>query len=52
VAANLILLGFAVKKGLLFCDADLMERVITANTPARFLEPNLMAFREGVAAAG
>ena len=52
VAANLILLGFAVKKGLLFCDPDLMERVITANTPARFLEPNLMAFREGVAAAG
>ncbi len=48
VAANLILLGFAVAQGGLFCGADLLEKIITAKTPARFLESNLLAFRLGV----
>jgi len=50
VAANLILLGFAVGKGAFFCGAELLEQVITEKTPALFRESNLRAFRAGVAA--
>jgi indolepyruvate ferredoxin oxidoreductase, beta subunit len=48
VSANLILLGFAVGRGGLFCEAPLMEGIIAAKTPARFVELNLQAFKLGV----
>jgi indolepyruvate ferredoxin oxidoreductase beta subunit len=51
VAANLILLGFTAAKGGLFCEAELLERVIMEKIPARFRETNLKAFHRGVAAA-
>jgi indolepyruvate ferredoxin oxidoreductase, beta subunit len=51
VAANLILLGYAVGRGALFCDPQLMEEVITAKSLARFRESNLRAFGAGVEAA-
>ena len=51
VVANLILLGYAAAKGGLFCDPELLERVIQGKTPPRFLESNLKAFRLGVTAA-
>jgi indolepyruvate ferredoxin oxidoreductase beta subunit len=52
VAANLILLGFAVAQGGFFCGVELMERLIAEKIPARFRDTNLAAFRLGVAAAG
>jgi indolepyruvate ferredoxin oxidoreductase beta subunit len=51
VVANLILLGFAVAQGGLFCTPELMAQVITDRTPARFLASNLKAFDTGVEAA-
>lgn len=51
VAANLILLGYAAAKGTLFCGRKLLERVIREQTPERFREINLKAWRTGVAAA-
>ena len=51
VAANLILLGYAAGKQALFCGPDLLEQVIQDQTPARFREINLTAWRTGVAAA-
>jgi indolepyruvate ferredoxin oxidoreductase beta subunit len=51
VAANLILLGYAVGKQGLFCGPDLMEQVIREQTPERFRDINLKAFRLGAAAA-
>ncbi len=51
VVANLILLGFAVGQGGLFCSHELMEQVITDRTPARFLASNLEAWRAGVKAS-
>ncbi|OGP75498.1 MAG: pyruvate ferredoxin oxidoreductase [Deltaproteobacteria bacterium RBG_13_58_19] len=51
VTANLILLGYAVGQGALFCGPDLLEQVITAKTPARFREANLQAFRVGLETA-
>jgi len=51
VAANLILLGFAAAKGGLFCDMELLNRVILETVPPRFRDTNLQAFRLGVAAA-
>lgn len=48
VIANLILLGYAAGLGALFCGPDLLEKVIVAKTPARFLDLNLQAFRLGV----
>lgn len=48
VAANLILLGFAAGQEGLFCGPGLLEQIITALIPARFLELNLSAFRLGV----
>ena len=51
VVANLILLGYAVGRGALFCDPELMEKVITDWSPARFRESNFRAFGAGVEAA-
>jgi indolepyruvate ferredoxin oxidoreductase beta subunit len=51
VAANLVLLGYAAARGALFCDSRLLEKVVAAKTPPRFLESNLKAFRLGVEAA-
>ncbi len=51
VAANLILLGYAVGKQGLFCCAELVEQVIREQTPERFRDINLKAFRVGAAAA-
>ena len=51
VAANLILLGFAAARGVLFGDAGLLEEVIAAKTQARFRELNLRAYRLGLDAA-
>jgi indolepyruvate ferredoxin oxidoreductase, beta subunit len=50
-AANLVLLGCAVAKGLLFAGADHFERVIRETTPAKYLDGNLAAFRAGLEAA-
>jgi indolepyruvate ferredoxin oxidoreductase beta subunit len=52
VTANLVLLGFAVGQGGLFCGPELMEGVIRDQTPARFRDVNLQAFRAGASAAG
>jgi hypothetical protein len=52
VAANLILLGFAVGKGGLFAGPDLLVDVVTAKTPERLRDTSLRAFRVGLAAAG
>ena len=51
VAANLILLGFAAGKRLLFCEADLLEEIIRQKSPERFREGNLQAFTGGLQAA-
>jgi indolepyruvate ferredoxin oxidoreductase, beta subunit len=51
VVANLILLGYAVGQGALFCDPQLMEAVIRDKSPARFRESNLKALGAGVEAA-
>jgi indolepyruvate ferredoxin oxidoreductase beta subunit len=51
VSANLVLLGYTAARGGLFCDSRLLEKIIEARTPARFLESNLKAFRLGVEAA-
>ena len=51
VTVNLILLGYAVGQGALFCGADLLEQVITAITPTRFWEANLKALQAGLEAA-
>lgn len=51
VTANLILLGFAAGKRLLFCQADLLEEIIRDKSPERFRGGNLRAFGEGLKAA-
>jgi indolepyruvate ferredoxin oxidoreductase beta subunit len=51
VTANLVLLGYAVGQGGLFCGGDLLEQVIREKTPARFLDSNLRAFESGLDAA-
>jgi indolepyruvate ferredoxin oxidoreductase beta subunit len=51
VSANLILLGFASARGGLFCDPELLQQVIAAQSPPRFREVNLQAFGMGVEAA-
>ena len=48
VAGNLILLGFAAGKSLLFCRDDLLEEIIREKSPERFREENLKALREGI----
>lgn len=48
VIANLVLLGFAVRRGGLFCDAATVEAVLKRISPARQLEGNLAGFRLGL----
>jgi indolepyruvate ferredoxin oxidoreductase beta subunit len=48
VIANLVLLGFAVRKGGLFCDAETVESVLKRISPARQLHMNLTGFRLGL----
>ncbi len=47
VIANLVLLGFAVRRGGLFCDAATIEAVLRRISPAGQLETNLAGFRMG-----
>ncbi len=49
VLANLILLGFAVRQGALFCTAEDCVAAIRMLTPAKFLAENLEAFQLGLA---
>jgi indolepyruvate ferredoxin oxidoreductase, beta subunit len=44
VIANLVLLGFAVRQGGLFCDAAIVEAVLRRISPAGQLETNLAGF--------
>ncbi len=48
VVANLVLLGFAVREGALFCDASVMEGVIREVSQPRNLEMNLRGFERGL----
>lgn len=48
VIANLVLLGFAVKQGGLFCDPGTIEAVLRRISPARQLDLNLEGFRLGL----
>ncbi|MHB9096356.1 MAG: 2-oxoacid:acceptor oxidoreductase family protein [Syntrophales bacterium] len=48
VIANLVLLGFAVRQGGLFCDAATVEAVLKRISPARQLPLNLEGFRLGL----
>ncbi|MDA8126799.1 MAG: 2-oxoacid:acceptor oxidoreductase family protein [Deltaproteobacteria bacterium] len=47
VIANLVLLGFAVRQGGLFCDAPTIEAVLKRISPAKQLALNLEGFRLG-----
>ena len=47
VLANLVLLGLAVKRQALFCTAEECEEAIRQLAPAKFVEQNIEAFREG-----
>jgi indolepyruvate ferredoxin oxidoreductase beta subunit len=49
VIANLVLLGFAVRQGRLFCDAATCEAVLKRISPEKQLALNLAGFRLGVA---
>jgi indolepyruvate ferredoxin oxidoreductase beta subunit len=51
VTVNLIILGFAAGRGLLFCQNDLLEEIIQEKSPPRFREGNLQAFQAGRRAA-
>jgi indolepyruvate ferredoxin oxidoreductase beta subunit len=48
VLANLVLLGFAVKHGALFCNAEECEAAIRTLAPAKFVKQNLEAFALGL----
>jgi indolepyruvate ferredoxin oxidoreductase beta subunit len=50
VIANLILLGFVLFHGTLFCDTPLVESVIEKISPPRFREMNLKALKAGLSA--
>jgi len=47
VIANLVLLGFAVRQGGLFCNGATVEAVLKRISPAGQLETNLAGFRLG-----
>ena len=51
VTVNLIILGFAAGRSLLFCQNDLLEEIIREKSPPRFQEGNLKAFQAGKNAA-
>jgi indolepyruvate ferredoxin oxidoreductase beta subunit len=48
VVANLVLLGFAVRQGKLFCDAGTVEAVLKRISPEKQLALNLEGFRLGL----
>jgi len=48
--ANLVLLGFALNHGTLFCDTTLVESVTEKLSPPRFREINLKALKAGFSA--
>jgi indolepyruvate ferredoxin oxidoreductase beta subunit len=48
VVANLVLLGYAVQRGNLFCDAELMAQVIKRISQPKQLDLNLKGFRLGL----
>ena len=50
VIANLILLGFVLFHGKLFCNTPLVESVIEKISPPRFREINLKALKAGLSA--
>jgi len=49
LATNLVLLGFAVRKGALFCDETVMRRVIKQASRPSQIELNLRGFEKGLA---
>lgn len=49
VLSNLVLLGFAVKQGALFCTAIECEKAIRQLAPEKFIVQNLTAFQQGMA---
>lgn len=49
VLSNLVLLGFAVKQGALFCTASECEAAIRQLAPQKFVAQNLAAFEQGMA---
>ncbi|MFZ2089093.1 MAG: 2-oxoacid:acceptor oxidoreductase family protein [Desulfobaccales bacterium] len=51
VAANLIVLGFAAGRNLLFCRDAMLEEIIREKSPPRFCETNVQAFLTGIKAA-
>jgi indolepyruvate ferredoxin oxidoreductase beta subunit len=48
VIANLVLLGFAVRQGGLFCDTVTVEAVLKRISPDKQFETNLAGFRLGM----
>jgi indolepyruvate ferredoxin oxidoreductase, beta subunit len=48
VVANLVLLGYAARAGILFCTAEQMEKVIKRISQPRQMELNLQGFRLGL----
>ncbi|MCP4756074.1 MAG: pyruvate ferredoxin oxidoreductase [Proteobacteria bacterium] len=52
VLANLVLLGFAINSGGLFCDKAEVEQAIKRTTKDRLVEPNLAVFRKGTTFQG
>jgi indolepyruvate ferredoxin oxidoreductase beta subunit len=48
VIANLVLLGFAIRQGGLFCDAATIEAVLKRISPAKQLALNLEGFQLGL----
>lgn len=48
VVANLVLLGFALTEGLLFCDAAAVDAVIRRISPPRQLDMNLKGLQSGL----
>lgn len=48
VITNLVLLGFAIQKEALFCDASVMETVIRKVSQPRHLDMNLRGFEKGL----
>ncbi len=48
VSTNLVLLGYAIKNSVLFCDADTMEKVILKFSKGKKSDLNLLAFHKGL----
>ena len=50
-AANLVLLGYAAGKGVLFAGPDRFEATIREITPGKYLDRNVAAFQAGLDAS-